>query len=104
MNLLSFSSKVVYGHVGHSASKLLLERMGHTVWATDTAVLSNHPGHGRHAGRITPPEELGALAEGLATLGLFSVCGAVFSGYLGSAANAEVVAETVRGVKGASPD
>jgi pyridoxine kinase len=103
MNLLSFSSKVVYGHVGHSASKLLLERMGHTVWAIDTAVLSNHPGYGRHAGRITPPEELGALAEGLAALGLLSKCGAIFSGYLGSAVNAEVVAETVRGVKAASP-
>jgi pyridoxine kinase len=104
MNLLSFSSKVVYGHVGHSASKLLLERLGHTVWAIDTVVLSNHPGYGRHVGRVTPANEIRALAAAVEALGLYSKCGAVFSGYLGSAANGEAVEEAVRGVKHANPE
>jgi pyridoxine kinase len=103
MNLLSFSSKVVYGYVGHSAAKLLLERFGHTVWAIDSVVFSNHPGYGRHAGRVTPADEIRALARGLEVLGLFGECGAVFSGYLGSAANAEAVAEIVPRVKDANP-
>lgn len=104
MNLISFSSKVVYGHVGHSASKLLLERLGHTVWAIDTVVFSNHPGHGRHAGRVTPADEIQALASGLEHLGLFAACGAVCSGYLGSAANGRAVVEVMRRVKAANPN
>ncbi len=103
MNLISFSSKVVYGHVGHSVAKLLLERLGHTVWAIDTVVFSNHPGHGRHAGRVTPADEIRTLAGGLEHLGLFAACGAVCSGYLGSAANGGVMVEVVRRVKAANP-
>ena len=104
MNLLSFSSKVVYGHVGHSAAKLLLERLGHNVWAIDSVAFSNHLGYGRYEGRVTPPDEIRALAHGLDALGLYGKCDVVFSGYLGSAANAEAVAEVVRLVKGANPD
>ena len=103
MNLLSFSSKVVYGHVGHSAAKLLLERLGHTVWAVDTVVFSNHPGHGRHAGRVTPAEEIQTLVGGLEDLGLLADCAAVFSGYLGSPANGAAVIEWVRRVKAVNP-
>ncbi len=104
MNLLSFSSKVVYGHVGHSAAKLLLERLGHTVWAIDTVTFAHHPGHGRPAGRTASPEEIGALAGALEALGLFSTLGGVFSGYLGTAANGEAVLDWVRRVKSANRD
>jgi pyridoxine kinase len=104
MNLLSFSSKVVYGHVGHSAGKLLLEQLGHTVWAIDTVVFSNHPGYGRYKGRVVPPDEIRALAYGLEALGLYAKCGAVFSGYLGSVANAGVMVEVLHRVKEINPE
>ncbi len=104
MNLLSFSSKVVYGHVGHSAARLLLERLGHTVWAVDTVVFSNHPGHGRYTGRVTPAAEIHMLADGLEDLGVLADCGAVFSGYLGSAANGAAVLEAVHRVKAVNPN
>ncbi|HXV25326.1 MAG TPA: pyridoxal kinase [Alphaproteobacteria bacterium] len=104
MNLLSFSSKVVYGHVGHSAAKLLLERLGHTVWAIDTVTFAHHPGHGPPAGRVTPPDEIRALGDALEALGLLAGIGSVFTGYLGTAANGEAALDWVGRVKSANRD
>jgi pyridoxine kinase len=103
MNLLSFQSKVVLGHVGHSAATLLLQRLGHEVWAVDTVCFSNHPGYGRYAGRVTPAEEVAALASGLEAIGAYPSCAAVASGYLGSAANGAAMLEAVARVKRANP-
>ena len=103
MPILSIQSKVVHGHVGHGAATLLLERLGHEVWAIDTVVLSNHPGHGRSRGRATPPEEIGALVDGLDELGVLPRCRAILSGYLGTAANGEAMLDAVRRVKRANP-
>jgi pyridoxine kinase len=103
MNLLSFQSKVVLGHVGHSAATLLLQRLGHEVWAVDTVCFSNHPGYGRHAGRVTPAEEVAALAAGLEAIDAYPSCAAVASGYLGSAANGAAMLEAVARVKRANP-
>jgi pyridoxine kinase len=103
MNLLSFQSKVVLGHVGHSAATLLLQRLGHEVWAVDTVVFSNHPGYGRYSGKVTPAEEVAALAGGLEALGAYASCAAVASGYLGSAPNGAAMLEAVARVKRANP-
>jgi pyridoxine kinase len=103
MNLLSFQSKVVLGHVGHSAATLLLQRLGHEVWAVDTVCFSNHPGYGRYGGRVTPAEEIAALAAGLEAIGAYAACAAVASGYLGSAANGAAMLEAVARVKRANP-
>jgi pyridoxine kinase len=103
MNLLSFQSKVVLGHVGHSAATLLLQRLGHEVWAVDTVCFSNHPGYGRYGGRVTPADEVAALASGLEAIGAYASCAAVASGYLGSAANGAAMLEAVARVKRANP-
>ena len=103
MNLLSFQSKVVLGHVGHSAATLLLQRLGHEVWAVDTVCFSNHPGYGRYGGRVTPADEVAALAAGLEAIGAYASCAAVASGYLGSAANGAAMLEAVARVKRANP-
>lgn len=102
MNVLSFQSKVVLGHVGHSAATLLLQRLGHEVWAVDTVVFSNHPGYGRHAGRITDAGEVMALALGLEALGVFPACAAVASGYLGSVANGAAMLDALARVRRAN--
>jgi pyridoxine kinase len=103
MNLLSFQSKVVLGHVGHSAATLLLQRLGHEVWAVDTVCFSNHPGYGRYGGRVTPSEEVAALAAGLEAIDAYRSCAAVASGYLGSVANGAAMLEAVARVKRANP-
>src|SRR5271168_955967 len=65
MNVLSIQSTVAYGHVGNAAAVFPLQCLGHEVWPVDTVRFSNHPGHGRFRGRVTPPEEVAELAQGL---------------------------------------
>lgn len=97
--VLSFSSQVVYGHVGNSAIAPALQAMGCEVLAVPTVLLAHHPGHGPARGRGTPPEELDALVEGLAQVGALGACRAVLSGYLGQPESAPVVAQAVQRVR-----
>jgi pyridoxine kinase len=101
--ILSFQSRVVYGHVGNSMAEFALRRLGHDVWPIDTVSFSNHPGYGTWRGRITPAAELAALVEGLAALGVLPRCRAVLSGYLGSEENGGTVLDAVEQVRAARP-
>jgi pyridoxine kinase len=101
--ILSIQSAVVHGHVGNSAAQFALNRLGREVWAMPTVLLSNHPGHGGFAGRVTPAEELAALLGGLMARGFLNHAEAVLSGYLGSAENGLVLREAVARVKRAKP-
>ncbi len=103
MALLSFNSRVVSGRVGHAAGQPALERLGHDVWPTDTTQLSNHPGHGVVRGGARTAEEMAALVDGVAALDRLAECEAVFSGYLGTAGTAAVVADAVARVRTARP-
>jgi pyridoxine kinase len=101
--ILSIQSDVVYGHVGNGAARFALERLGFEVWALPTILLSNHPGHGKFRGDVASAQSLRALLAGLADNGWLMDCAAVLSGYLGSADQADVVAEAVAQVKRANP-
>lgn len=103
MGILSIQSAVAAGHVGNAAAVFPLQRLGFDVWRVDTVVFSNHPAHGRHAGRIVGCDEVGALLDGLADLGLWARCEAVLSGYLGNLETGPLVADTVRRVRTARP-
>jgi pyridoxine kinase len=103
MNVLSIQSTVAFGHVGNAAAQLPLQLLGHEVWPIDTVRFSNHPGHGRFRGTVTPPAEVAALIEGIEALGLLDRVDAVLSGYLGDPGTAAVVARTVAAVKQANP-
>ena len=103
MAILSFQSRVVYGHVGNSMAEFALRRLGHDVWPIDTVSFSNHPGYGTWRGRITPAAELAALVEGLAALGVLPRCRAVLSGYLGSEENGGTVLDAVEQVRAVRP-
>ena len=99
MNVLSFQSSVVYGHVGNCAATLPLQRLGHEVWALDTVRLAHHPAHGAFRGRVTDEAELAEQLAALDALGALARCGAVISGYLGAAENGAVALDAVRRVK-----
>lgn len=103
MPILSIQSAVVHGHVGNSAAQFALNRLGREVWALPTVLLSNHPGHGGFAGRVTPAAELSALLDGLATRGFLDGAEAVLSGYLGDAVNGAVLRDAVLRVRRAKP-
>lgn len=99
MAILSFQSRVVWGHVGNSVAEFALRRTGTDVWPLDTVCLSHHPGHGRPRGRVRTADALAELVEGLDDAGILAGCRVVLSGYLGSAGNGRVVLDTVARLK-----
>lgn len=101
--VIVISSHVVRGSVGNRAAVFALETLGHPVWAVPTVVLPWHPGHGR-ATRIVPDDHaFAALLKDLEGAPWLGEVGAVLSGYLGSAAQAESVAALVQAVKRGNP-
>ncbi|HYN38271.1 MAG TPA: pyridoxal kinase PdxY [Rhodospirillales bacterium] len=104
MAILSFQSRVVWGHVGNSVAEFALRRTGVDVWPLDTVCLSHHPGHGRPRGRVRPADELADLVAGLDEAGALAGCHAVLSGYLGTRDNGRAVLATVARLKALRPD
>src|SRR5215469_1050322 len=103
MNILSIQSEVVYGHVGQGAARFALQRLGHEVWAVPTVLLSSHAGYAKVEGEAIAPGLMGRLIDGLDANEWLKSCDGVLSGYLGSAAQADVVADTVGRVKARHP-
>ncbi|MBS36259.1 MAG: pyridoxal kinase [Thiotrichales bacterium] len=97
MAVLSIQSQVVRGYVGNSAAVFVLQRLGHEVWPLNTLIYSNHPGHRHFTGAKLEPELVASLLEGLSPD--LAHCEAVLSGYLGQAAMAAVVEESVERVR-----
>ncbi|HEY3638948.1 MAG TPA: pyridoxal kinase [Rhizomicrobium sp.] len=102
MNILSFQSEVVYGHVGQGAARFALQRLGHEVWALPTVLLSSHAGYRRVEGEAIPADRLRRLLDGLSANGWLAQCDAILSGYLGSPQQAELIADAVAEVKRAN--
>ncbi len=103
MRFLSIQSAVAYGHAGNSAAAFPLQRLGVEVMPIYTVVFSNQTGYGTWRGRVTPPEEVRELVDGIDELGVLPEVDAVLTGYQGSERIAEVIVETVRRVKSANP-
>ncbi|MEO4001134.1 pyridoxal kinase PdxY [Mesorhizobium sp. CAU 1732] len=101
--VIVISSHVARGSVGNRAAVFALESLGHPVWAVPTVILPWHPGHGR-ATRIVPEaEQFSSLMQDLAGSPWLGEVGAVLSGYLGDAGQAQAVAALVRAVKTRNP-
>jgi pyridoxine kinase len=96
-------SSVAYGHVGNAGAVFCLRRSGFDVWPVDTVAFSNHPGYGRHAGRVRPATEVREIIEGLRSIGALDRCGGVLSGYIGSADTGRVIHQAVRDLKAQRP-
>lgn len=79
--ILSIQSQVLYGHVGNSAAKFALERLGHEVIAVPTTVLSYHPGHGRPRGEAVSAKQLSDWLGALKAKGMLKAVDAVLTGY-----------------------
>lgn len=101
--VIVLSSHVVRGTVGNRAAVFALEALGIPVWAMPTVVLPWHPGHGRATRIIPPPAEFSALLADLAAAPWLGEVGAVLSGYLGGAEQAQAVAHLVAAVRARNP-
>lgn len=101
--VLSIQSEVVFGHVGNSAARFALQRLGIDVLALPSVLFSNHPGHGGRRGEATPAAALDDLLTGLEERGFLDEVDAVISGYLGDPAQAAIVRRAVTAVKSRNP-
>jgi len=95
MSILSIQSHVAYGYVGNKAAVYPLQSMGYDVWPVNTVQFSNHTGYGSWQGEVFSREHIKNVIAGLETLGVVNQCQAILSGYMGSRAICEEVAETV---------
>src|SRR5919204_35283 len=103
MRFLSLQSHVAYGYVGNRAATFPLQRLGHEVWAVNTVEFSNHTGYGAWRGRTAPADQVADIVHGIEALGMLAKCDALLTGYVGDAALADVVLDTVRKVRAANP-
>ena len=102
-NVLSIQSEVVFGHVGNSAARFALQRLGHEAWCIPTVLLSSHAGYKGFGGEATGLPLLYKLLDALEAQGRLAACDGVISGYLGSPEQAAFVADAVRRTKTANP-
>jgi pyridoxine kinase len=89
--IFSIQSAVAYGHVGNSAAVFPLQFLGAEVWPINTVQFSNHPGYGSHAGAVTPPETIRAIADGIAARGVLAQCDALLTGYVGDPGTGDAI-------------
>jgi pyridoxine kinase len=102
--VLSFSSQVAYGHVGHSAGQFALQRLGVEVIALPTVILSNRPDRPHKSALRIEPERLTEMLASLQANGLLDGLDAVFTGYMPSVGHVEGIAACVSRLKRDLPD
>ncbi len=103
-SVIVISSHVARGSVGNRAAVFALEVLGHNVWAVPTVTLPWHPGHGK-ATRIVPSEQdFAALLDDLGSAPWLGEVGAILSGYLGDASQANAIAGLVQRTRQKNPE
>ncbi|MEK9280202.1 MULTISPECIES: pyridoxal kinase [unclassified Bradyrhizobium] len=95
MLVISIQSQVVHGHVGNSAAVYPMQAEGVNVAAVPTTLLSNHPRYPSLHGRVLEAELVADLLKGVEERGLVEQAAVLVTGYLGSPANAAVIADFV---------
>ena len=103
MNILSIQSWVSYGHVGNASAVFPLQRLGAEVWAVNTVQFSNHTGYGAWTGDVYSGAQIAHLISGIAARGVFPICDAILSGYVGDPSIGHAILDAVRQVKAANP-
>jgi pyridoxine kinase len=102
--ILSLSSQVAHGHVGHSAAVFIWQRLGIDVIALPTIILSNRPDLPHRAGERVRPELLGEMVAAIEANGRLGGIDAVFTGYLPSAEHVTLAAGLIARLRARKPD
>lgn len=98
------SSHVVRGSVGNRAAVFALESLGFPVWALQTVTLPWHPGHGPSTRIVPQADQFSSVIDDLCRAPWLSEVGAVLTGYLGDASQAQSIAKLVKAIKAQTPD
>lgn len=91
MDILSVQSVVLHGMVGNNAAVPVLQSLGWTPLALHTAWYAHHKGHPGWFGEVTPPTVFERFLQYALQAAHLQVT-TVLSGYLGSAAQADLLA------------
>lgn len=101
--ILSLSSQVAYGHIGHSAAVLAWQRLGLEVIHLPTVLLSNRPDYPHCAGQSVAAEKLDEMLAALEANGWLSQVEAVFTGYMPSGAHVLTALHWLEKMRSAKP-
>jgi len=97
--IVSIQSQLVFGCAGNSAAVPLLQRLGATVYAVPTTLLSNTPHYPTIAGGPLDPALVEALLDTLLDRIAPSDIGAILTGYIGSSGAAAAAARFIDRVR-----
>ena len=101
--ILSISSQVVHGFVGHQVTQFAMQRLGHEVWCLPTVLLSNHPGHKIFGGARLTSKTLRPVLESLEFAGHLKQVDAVMTGYLPSKEHVFIALDALKMVRKLNP-
>jgi len=93
--IVSIQSQLVFGCAGNNAAVPLLQRLGDTVYAVPTTLLSNTPHYPTIAGGPLDPALVEALLDTLLDRIAPSDIGAILTGYIGSSGAAAAAARFI---------
>lgn len=96
IDVVSIQSQVVYGSVGNSVAVPTLRSFGLRVAAVPTAVLSNTPHYATVSGGAMPPPWFEGYLRDLDLRGALKTASAIVSGYLATAAHANILGTWLR--------
>lgn len=102
--VITIQSQVVHGCVGNTAATFPLRAAGLEVAAVPTAILSNAPIYPTCRGGALPDEAIADLLTGIEERGAMQRAAYLVTGYMGSAAIAERVADFVERTQAQNPD
>ncbi|MCG6858381.1 MAG: pyridoxal kinase [Salaquimonas sp.] len=97
--ILSISSHVARGSVGNRGIVFALETLGHAVWSVNTVSLPFHPGHGKATRLVPDTGQFQAYLDDLLASPWVGEIGGVLTGYMGDAAQAQIVGGFVGALK-----
>lgn len=102
--IVSIQSQLVFGCAGNNAAVPLLQRLGATVYAVPTTLLSNTPHYPTFAGGPLDPALFEALLDRLLDRIAPTTIGAILTGYIASPDAISAAARFIDRVRTAHPD
>lgn len=104
IDIISIQSQVIYGRVGNNAVIPTLEQHGLTAISVPTVLFSNAPHYPTFYGGVIPDDWFAGYLQALEDRGILPHARAIMLGYLGSPAQAEILAQWLEKIRAQYPE